>query len=93
MAAVIASLAGALILAGIVYDTARLITPDEPRRPPLARLRGRRASLEEAERWLVGLRLRHRIDTVTYQLRMSALARGQRRTTAGPSRAWGGRHG
>ncbi|CAM5625307.1 hypothetical protein [Streptomyces aurantiogriseus] len=43
MAAVIASVAGALILAGIVHDTARLITTTEPRRPPLARLRGRRA--------------------------------------------------
>ncbi|AZQ39452.1 hypothetical protein EJ357_43490 [Streptomyces cyaneochromogenes] len=44
----IASLAGVLNLAGIVYDIARLIAPDEPRRPPLARLRGRRVALEEA---------------------------------------------
>ncbi len=84
-AAVIASLVGALILAGIVYDVARLITPDESRRPPLTRLRGRRAALEEAERWLVGLRLHHRIDAATYQRRTSALARGQRRIPTGPA--------
>jgi hypothetical protein len=39
---VITSLVGALILVGIVYDIARLITTVEPRRPPLAGLRGRR---------------------------------------------------
>ncbi|MFD7627778.1 hypothetical protein ACFV7Q_17370 [Streptomyces sp. NPDC059851] len=50
MAALIAVLAAALILAGLVYDTARLITPRECRMPPLARLRGRRAGLEAAER-------------------------------------------
>ncbi|MFI6010096.1 hypothetical protein ACIBAG_14970 [Streptomyces sp. NPDC051243] len=93
MAAVIALLAGVLILAGIVYDIARLVTPDEPRRPPLARLRGQRAALEESERWLVGLRLHQRIDAATYQRRMSALARGQRRTTTRPTNAAGGRHG
>lgn len=93
MAAVIASLTGALILAIIGYEIARLITPDEPRRPPLARLRGRRAALEEAERWLVGLRLHHRVDAATYQRRMSGIARGQRRTTTGPTNAVGGRHG
>ena len=93
MVVVIASLAGALILAGNVYDIARLITPDEPRRPPLARLCGRRAALEEAERWLVGLRLHDRVDAATYRRRMSALARGQRRTTTGPTSAVGGRHG
>ncbi|MFF5188026.1 hypothetical protein ACFY30_30415 [Streptomyces sp. NPDC000345] len=95
MAAVIASMVGALILAGIGYDIARLITPDEARRPPLARLRGRRAALEEAERWLVGLRLHNRVDAATYQRRMSTLARGQRRTTTGPANrnAAGGRHG
>ncbi|KOV74241.1 hypothetical protein ADL00_02555 [Streptomyces sp. AS58] len=85
MAALIASLAGALILAGIVYDATRLITPDEPRRPPLARLRGRRAALQAAERWLVGLRLHHRIDASNYQHRMSTLACGQRRTPTGPT--------
>ncbi|MDW8807135.1 hypothetical protein P1P68_20680 [Streptomyces scabiei] len=93
MAAVIASLAGALILAGIAYDIARLITPDEPRRPPLARLRGRRAAQAEAERWLVGLRLHDRIDAATYQRRMSTLAHGQRRSTTGPTNTVGGRHG
>ncbi|MEU6378730.1 hypothetical protein [Streptomyces sp. NPDC046909] len=93
MAGVIATLAGVLILAGIVYDTVRLITPDEPRRPPLARLRGRRPALEEAERRLVGLRLNHRIDEATYQRRMSGIARGQRRTTTGPSDTTGERHG
>ncbi|GLW47484.1 hypothetical protein Stsp02_31460 [Streptomyces sp. NBRC 14336] len=93
MVALIASLAGALILAGIVYDIARLITPDEPRRPPLARLRGRRAALEEAERWLVGLRLHHRVDADTYQHRMSGIARGQRRMSAVPTHRVGGHHG
>ncbi|UXY32306.1 hypothetical protein [Streptomyces sp. HUAS TT20] len=93
MAAVIASPAGALILAGIAYDIARLITPDEPRRPPPARLRGRRTALEEAERRLVGLRLHHRVGAATYQRRMSRLARGQRRTITGPANAAGGRHG
>ncbi|MEV0170657.1 hypothetical protein AB0I00_05955 [Streptomyces sp. NPDC050803] len=93
MAAVIAALLGALILAGIAYDIARLITPDEPRRPPLARLRGRRAAPAEAERWLVGLRLHGRIDAATYRRRMSALARGQRRIPTGPTDTVGGRHG
>lgn len=93
MAAVIASPAGALILAGIVYDIARLITPDEARRPPLARLLGRLAALEEAERWLVGLRLHHRVDADTYQRRRSGIARGQRRLPAAPIHRVGGRHG
>ncbi|WP_155059324.1 hypothetical protein [Streptomyces blattellae] len=93
MVAVIAALAGTLILSGIIHDIARLITPDEPRPPPLARLRGRHAALEETERWLVGLRLHHRIDAAAYQRRMSALARGQRRSATGPVNAVGGRHG
>ncbi len=93
MATVIATLVGALILAGIVYDTARLTTPDEPCCPPLARLRGRRAALEAAEQWLVGLRLHHRIDAALYQQRMSDIARGRRRTAARPSTRVGGRHG
>ncbi|MDX3308172.1 hypothetical protein P1S61_03430 [Streptomyces sp. ME08-AFT2] len=79
MSAVTATLIGTLILAGVVYDIARLITPNEPRCPPLARLRGRRAALEGAERWCVGLRLHGRIDASTYQHRMSGLARGRRR--------------
>lgn len=61
MAAVIASPAGVLILTGIVYDTARLVTLDEPRCPSLARLRGRRAALRAAENRCVGLRLHHRM--------------------------------
>jgi hypothetical protein len=79
MSAVIAVSIGTLILAGVVYDIARLITPNEPRCPPLARLRGRRAALEDAERWCVGLRLHGRIDEATYQRRLSGLARGHRR--------------
>ncbi|MEU5030216.1 hypothetical protein [Streptomyces milbemycinicus] len=85
MAAMIYALVGMLILGAVVYDIARLCAPDEPRRPPLARLRGRRAALEAAELRLVGLRLHHRIDTTTYQQRMSGLARGRRRTAARPS--------
>jgi hypothetical protein len=50
MDAVVAILIGAVILAAVWYDTARLISPEEPRRPPLARLRGRRAALDAAER-------------------------------------------
>ncbi len=83
MAAVMAVLAGALILAGVVHDTARLITPTERRIPPLARLRGRRAALEAAERWCVGLRLHGRIDAATYRRRMALLARGRRTAPAG----------
>ncbi|GAA1415229.1 hypothetical protein GCM10009601_04490 [Streptomyces thermospinosisporus] len=79
MSAVIAISIGTLILAGVIYDIARLITPNEPRCPPLARLRSRRAALEDAERWCVGLRLHGRIDEATYQHRMSGLARGRRR--------------
>ncbi|MCF4135959.1 hypothetical protein L1856_02125 [Streptomyces sp. Tue 6430] len=78
MSAVTVILIGTLILAGVVYDIARLITPNEPRCPPLARLRGRRAALEDAERWCVGLRLHGRIDASAYQHRMSGLARGRR---------------
>ena len=40
--------------------------------------RGRRAALEEAERWCVGLRTHDRIGAAAYQQRMSGLARGQR---------------
>ncbi|MFG2026879.1 hypothetical protein [Streptomyces sp. NPDC048825] len=94
MAALLASLAGALILASIVYDIARLITPDEARRSPLARLRGRHAAPEEAERWLVGLRLHHhRVDADAYRRRMSGIARRQHRTPAAPTHRVGGRHG
>ncbi|MFD9288395.1 hypothetical protein ACFWBV_08805 [Streptomyces sp. NPDC060030] len=79
MSAVIATLIGTLILAGVVYDVVRRITPHESRCPPLARLRGRRAALEDAEQWCVGLRMHGRIDASTYQHRMSGLARGHRR--------------
>ncbi|MER6691530.1 hypothetical protein [Streptomyces minutiscleroticus] len=93
MAAVIASLSGALILTILGYGITRVITPQEPCRPPLARLRGRRAALEETERWLAGLRLHERIDTATYQHRMSTLAHGRRRAAAAPGAPPGGPHG
>ncbi|MFI8499607.1 hypothetical protein ACIGFK_14060 [Streptomyces sp. NPDC085524] len=83
MAAVMAVLAGALILAGVVHDAARLIAPTERRVPPLARLRGRRAALEAAERWCVGLRLHGRIDAATDRRRMALLARGRRTAPPG----------
>ncbi|WP_328478407.1 hypothetical protein OHS71_08405 [Streptomyces sp. NBC_00377] len=79
MVAVTATLIGTLIMATLSYDIVRRITPHESRCPPLARLRGRRAALEDAERWCVGLRLHGRIDASTYQHRMSGLARGRRR--------------
>ncbi|MCX4584083.1 hypothetical protein [Streptomyces sp. NBC_01481] len=79
MSAVMATVIGTLILAGMVYDIARLITPRESRCPSLARLRGRRAALEDAEQWCVGLRMHGRIDAATYQHRMSGLTRGRRR--------------
>ncbi|MCX5173877.1 hypothetical protein OG616_38485 [Streptomyces antibioticus] len=78
MQALIAILIGALILAALAYSIGRLITPLESRWPPLARLWGRRAALEEAERWCVGLRTHDRIGAAAYQQRMSGLARGQR---------------
>jgi hypothetical protein len=81
MASLVGTLISVLVVAAVVYDMARLISPDEPRQPPLARLRGRRAALEAAERWCVGLRLHGRIDAATYRTRMSRLAHGQR--TAG----------
>ncbi|MDN3029528.1 hypothetical protein [Streptomyces sp. S.PB5] len=78
MTAVVAALIGSLILAALVYDIARLVTPGESRLPPLARLRGRRAALETAEIWLVGLRLHGRIDAAAYRTRMHGLALGER---------------
>ena len=74
----------ALLFAAIVYDITRLITPHQSHRPPLARLRGRRAALEDEERWCVALLLRGRIDTRSYQERMGNLAHGHRVTQ--PSR-------
>lgn len=78
MTAVIAALLGTLILAAVVYDMARLVTPHESRLPPLTRLRGRRAALESAEIWAVGLRLHGRIDAAAYRTRMHRLALGER---------------
>jgi hypothetical protein len=74
MTAAVAIGIGALILAAMAYDIARLITSAESRCPPLTCLRGRRAALDDAERWCVGLRLHDRIDTATYQHRMNSLA-------------------
>ncbi|MGW5611612.1 hypothetical protein ACWEWI_37235 [Streptomyces sp. NPDC003753] len=42
----IATLIGLLILTALLYDITRLFGSDEPRRPPLASLRGWRAALE-----------------------------------------------
>ncbi|MGI5254257.1 hypothetical protein [Actinacidiphila glaucinigra] len=67
-----------LVVAAMIYDTARLIATGESRCPPLSRLRGHRAALEAAERWCTGLRLHGRIDAATYQHRMSAGAHGHR---------------
>ncbi|MER5204231.1 hypothetical protein [Streptomyces sp. NPDC002825] len=67
-----------MVLGAFVYDTARLIGSSESRCPPLARVLGRRPALEAAERRLVGLRLRGRIDEATYRRRMTAIAHGLR---------------
>ncbi|MFF5209560.1 hypothetical protein [Streptosporangium sp. NPDC000396] len=79
--AVVVTLIGALIMAAMLYDMARMITTSETRCPPLARLRDRRAALEAAERWCVGLRLHGQIDVFTYQRQMSGFARGKRTTS------------
>ncbi|MFD8501255.1 hypothetical protein ACWDWS_43110 [Streptomyces sp. NPDC003328] len=92
MASVIATLIVLLVLIALVYDITRLFGCDEPRRPPLARLRGRRAALEAAELRVVGLRLHHRLDVVAYQQRMSTLAHG-RRTPARSASTAGDSHG
>lgn len=68
----------ALLCASTLYNTTRPITPRHARRPPLTRLRGRRAALEAEERWCTELLLRGRIDGRSYQQRMSTLARGNR---------------
>lgn len=73
-----AVLIAALLLASMIYDTTRLITPRQTCRPPLARLRGRRAALEAEERWCTGLLLHGRIDARSYRQRMSTLAQGHR---------------
>ncbi len=81
MNALIPAVIGGLLLAAVIYEIVRLITPGESRLPSLARLRGRRAALEGAERWCAGLRMHGRIDAVSYQRRMSSLAHGKRRPT------------
>jgi hypothetical protein len=58
-----------LVVAGALYDTARLLTPAEGRHPPKVRRRQRRAALETAERRLGAQRLYGRIDAATYQAR------------------------
>ncbi|MGC5041117.1 hypothetical protein ACPXCS_37510 [Streptomyces sp. DT190] len=73
-----AILIGALLLAAIYYDIARLVSTHQSRYPPLARFRGRRAALEDEERWCAGLLLHGRIDTRSYQRRMTGLAHGHR---------------
>jgi hypothetical protein len=55
-----------LILAGMLYDTARLLAPDA--RHPSRRRR------ERAERRLVRRRLNGRIDAATYRARMRAIS-------------------
>lgn len=79
MVALVAVVIAGLILTVAVYESARLITPAESRAPSLRRLRGRRAALEEAERWCAGLRMHGRIDAAEHRIRMSDLARGERR--------------
>ncbi|MBC9728662.1 hypothetical protein [Streptomyces sp. TRM68367] len=56
-----------LIIAAMVYDNARLITPNESRCPPLAPLRVRRAALEDAAQWGLGLRMHGQIAPAAYQ--------------------------
>ena len=73
-----AILIGGLLLAAIFYDIARLVSTYQSRRPPLSRIRGMRAALEDEERWCAGLLLHGRIDTASYQRRMTGLAHGQR---------------
>ncbi|MFE9650388.1 hypothetical protein ACFYO0_41105 [Streptomyces sp. NPDC006365] len=76
--AAIAILIGGLLLAAIYYDIARLVSTHQSRCPPLARVRGRRAALEDEERWRADLPLHGRIDTRSHQRRMSGLARSRR---------------
>ncbi|MFI8228555.1 hypothetical protein ACIGDI_06985 [Streptomyces sp. NPDC085900] len=83
----VAALLQLLILAGALYDTARLLGPGAdpygrrragavPHRA--ARHRRARAALETAERRLVERRLHGRIDAVAYREAMHALAEGRR---------------
>lgn len=73
-----AALLQLLILAGALYDTARLLTSPGCRRPTRLRLLRRRAALEAAERHLVEQRLRGLIDSAAYRERMRSLADGRR---------------
>ncbi|MGW4233637.1 hypothetical protein ACWEF9_30995 [Streptomyces sp. NPDC004980] len=77
--ALLAALVGVLIAAALWYDIARLISTDESRFPPLARLRGPGAGLAATERWCTGLLLYGRIGGDEYRRRMSGIARGSRR--------------
>ncbi|MGW3140743.1 hypothetical protein [Streptomyces sp. NPDC001139] len=74
---VIAVVLQLLILAGALYDTARLLGPDTGSHH-VARARRRRTTLEAAERRLVERRLHGRIDAVAYRQAMHALAEGRR---------------
>ncbi|MFF9136762.1 hypothetical protein ACF09G_04205 [Streptomyces albogriseolus] len=70
----IGALLFALVLAGLVYDTARLCTLTARHRPSLARLGGRRAAAVATERRLAHRLLTGRIDAATYRRRMTGLA-------------------
>ncbi|MGI5452123.1 hypothetical protein ACQEWB_02840 [Streptomyces sp. CA-249302] len=83
-----AALLQLLIVAGALYDTARLLAPTGDRRASWLRRRRRtdpdpaarrRAVLEAAERRLVRQRLLGRIDAAAYRERMRSLADGQGR--------------
>ena len=80
--AMLATIAGAVLLAVVIYDAARLVSVQESRYPPVARLRGQEAALEVTEAWAVGLLLNGRITPEDYRSRMALLARGQRTPTA-----------
>ncbi|MFD8352479.1 hypothetical protein ACFV1X_26515 [Streptomyces coelicoflavus] len=74
-----ATLIAALFLAVTYYRITRLISPHQGYLPPLTRLRGRRAAIEEQEWWRTGL-LHGRIGTRSYQQRTSSLGHGRRVT-------------
>ncbi|MGW2717787.1 hypothetical protein [Streptomyces sp. NPDC001492] len=67
-----------LIVAGALYDTARLQASPGGRRRMGVRLRRRRAALDAAERRLVRQRLLGRIDAAMYRERMRTIADGRR---------------
>ncbi|MFI1561750.1 hypothetical protein ACH4ZX_01570 [Streptomyces sp. NPDC020490] len=78
----IAVLLQLLIVAGALYDTARLLSPAAGHHA--VRVRRHRAALEAAEGRLVGQRLRGRIDAAAYRERMRSLAEDRPR----PAVAW-----